>query len=274
MIDTVRDRHDRGVDWSLRGCARHGHDTYAPDEPELATRLHAPTPLGDAWRCLRCGAYVLGEPAGRGPAELAPAPLRGKAARDAVIVRLLAAERAVRGVLVLLAAYVVVRFEHSQDSLRSLLDRAVPAARPLAAVLHVDLDHSATLEHLRHLVNTRPHTLTLVAIGLVVYAAIELVEAIGLWQLKRWGEYVAVVATVAFVPLEGYEVIEKTSWLKAVTLVLNIAAVIWLVWSKRLFGARGGHAAYEADRHEESLLDVELAAELVPARSEEPDPVS
>jgi hypothetical protein len=27
------------VDWSLFGCARKGHLTYAPDEPELRDRL-------------------------------------------------------------------------------------------------------------------------------------------------------------------------------------------------------------------------------------------
>jgi uncharacterized membrane protein (DUF2068 family) len=248
------------MDWSLRGCARHGHDTYRPEEPELAARLLTATPLGDAWRCLRCGTYVLGEPVASGPAELAPAPLRGKAARDAVIVRLLAVERVIRGVLVLLAGFLVIKFEHSEGSLQSLLDRAIPAAKPLASVLHVDLDHSAIVTHLRHLTNTKPHTLTLVATGLFAYAAVELLEAYGLWSLKRWGEYVAVVATVAFVPLELYEVIDKASVLKAITLAVNIAAVIWLVWSKRLFGIHGGGAAYEAERHTESLLDVELAA--------------
>src|SRR5258705_6688329 len=43
-----------GVDWSLFGCARKGHVTYAPDEPELRDRLVAPTAGGTAWRCLRC----------------------------------------------------------------------------------------------------------------------------------------------------------------------------------------------------------------------------
>jgi hypothetical protein len=36
--------------------------------------------------------------------------------------------------------------------------------------------------------------------------------------------------------------------------------VAYLVWTKRLFGIRGGHAAFEAERHSESLLEVELAA--------------
>jgi hypothetical protein len=48
--------------------------------------------------------------------------------------------------------------------------------------------------------------------------------------------------------------------LKVVALLINLAAVVYLVWSKRLFGARGGHAAFEAERHSESLLEVEASA--------------
>src|SRR5581483_11074367 len=98
------------MDWNLRSCGRKGHVTYAPDEPDLRIRLQAQTPLGEAWRCLRCGDYVLGDPRGRGPAANAPGVLRGRALRDAVILRLLAAERAIRALLVLAAAYGVWRF--------------------------------------------------------------------------------------------------------------------------------------------------------------------
>jgi hypothetical protein len=51
-------REERPVDWSLFGCARKGHVTYAPDEPDLRDRLTAPTADGTAWRCLRCGTFV------------------------------------------------------------------------------------------------------------------------------------------------------------------------------------------------------------------------
>jgi len=46
------------MDWRLVGCARRGHVTCAPDEPELRDRLMAPAAAGTAWRCLRCGAFV------------------------------------------------------------------------------------------------------------------------------------------------------------------------------------------------------------------------
>jgi hypothetical protein len=45
--------------------------------------------------------------------------------------------------------------------------------------------------------------------------------------------------------------------------------VVYLLLTKRLFGIRGGHAAYEAERHEESLLEVEEAAGPEPAVTQE-----
>ena len=54
------------MDWSLFGCARKGHVTYAPDEPDLRDRLMAPTAGGTAWRCLRCGTFVTPGQPGKG----------------------------------------------------------------------------------------------------------------------------------------------------------------------------------------------------------------
>jgi len=48
-------------------------------------------------------------------------------------------------------------------------------------------------------------TLLLVALGVLASGAIELTEAVGLWLMRRWGEYVAAVGTGVFVPLEVYE---------------------------------------------------------------------
>lgn len=87
-----------------------------------------------------------------------------------------------------------------------------------------------------------------------------MIEGVGLWLAKRWGEYFAVVATSLFLPVEIYELTEKVTALRVGVFVVNIAAVVWLVVSKRLFGVRGGGAAYRAEHSAESLLTVERAA--------------
>jgi hypothetical protein len=47
---------------------------------------------------------------------------------------------------------------------------------------------------------------------------------------------------------------------RAGAFIINVAAVVNLLISKRLFGRRGGRNAYGAERRGEQLLDVERAA--------------
>lgn len=98
---------------------------------------------------------------------------------------------------------------------------------------------------------------------MLAYGLLEILEAYGLWIMKRWGEYVAVVGTAVFLPLEIYELTEKVSALKIVAFLINLAAVAWLIWSKHLFGVRGGRAAFEKERESTSLLEVERTAAQV-----------
>ena len=249
------------MDWNLRSCARHGHVTYAPSEQPFRERLEAGTPLGDAWRCLRCGTYVLGEAQGTGPADDAPVLLRGKALRSAFILRLLAIERWVRGIVLILLAVGVFELRSTQVSLKQLFDRDLRSLRPFFNQIHFNVSDSATVSSIEKTLHAKSSTLTLIGIAILVYGLLQILEGIGLWSLKRWGEYVAVVGTTIFIPLEVYELTEKISWLKFVVLLINIAAVLYLLLSKRLFGIRGGHAAYEASLHEASLLEIEESSE-------------
>ncbi|MEV0090910.1 DUF2127 domain-containing protein [Streptomyces sp. NPDC050738] len=248
------------IDWDRRTCARKGHVTYAPQETELRNRLRAETGLGEAWRCLRCGDFALGDPHGSGPAGDAPLVPRGKVLRDLFILRFLALERAVRGVFIVLAAAAVWKFSNSQDSVRRFFDQNLDVFRPVFRHFHYDLDHSPVVDTIRKTFGYKHSTLVLVAAALLVYALIELVEAVGLWRAKRWAEYLTVVATAAFLPLEIYELTEKVSWLKIGTLSLNILAVLYILLAKRLFGLRGGHTAFEAERHSASFIEVEVSA--------------
>jgi hypothetical protein len=68
------------------------------------------------------------------------------------------------------------------------------------------------------------------------------------------------VATSVFLPYEIYDLTVKITWLRVGALVVNLLLVVYLVWSKRLFGARGGKRAYEARLRTESLIEIEQAA--------------
>lgn len=252
------------MDWNLRSCSRKGHVTYAAEEPEYRAKLEASTPLGDAWRCLRCGTYVLGEPHGSGPAGNAPVMLRGKALRAAFILRALAVERWARGLIIVLLGVAVLRFESTQVDLKQLFEKDLSALKPFFDQVHFNVSDSGTIRAIQDALNAKHSTLNLIAVGLFLYGALQLAEGIGLWSLQRWGEYVAVVGTTLFIPLEVYEVVEKATLLRVGALLVNLAAVLYLLLSKRLFGIRGGHAAYEASLHEISLLEVQHSSHVTP----------
>ena len=250
----------KSFNWNSRSCGLHGHATYAPTEPALAARLQATTPSGHAWRCLRCGAYVLGEPQGSGHADNAPIVLRGKALRDAFVLRFLAVERGVKGLLLVALAYGVWKFDGSRAALQRVFAEYLPALKPLASKLSIDLQETGPVHLIQQAFTAKHSTLLLVAGGVLLYGMLQLTEAVGLWMMKRWGEYVAAVATTIFIPLEVYELVEKVTWLRVSALVVNLFAIAYLVYTKRLFGARGGHAAFAAERHSASLIEVERSA--------------
>ncbi len=93
-----------------------------------------------------------------------------------------------------------------------------------------------------------PAHLRILALILFAYAALEATEAVGLWLNKRWAEYLTFIATTVLVPYEVYELTLSISVFKIITLVINLAVVIYLLYAKRLFGLRGGHRAEQARR--------------------------
>ncbi len=85
-----------------------------------------------------------------------------------------------------------------------------------------------------------------IAVGAILYGLLEVTEAVGLIRRRRWAEYLVLVATVAFLPLEIDEMLRGPSVLKGLTLLVNIAIVVYLVWRKQLFLTRKRSSAQEA----------------------------
>jgi uncharacterized membrane protein (DUF2068 family) len=259
------------VDWNLLKCGIGGHVSYAPDEPAVRARLQTTSAAGEAWRCLRCGTFVSGAPLARGPAAKAPAVRRGKELRSAFILRLFAVERFLRAIAVAVIAYAIWRFKYSRSSIEQDFERELPVVRTVLRSLGLNIDHSKLIGLIRHAFTLDPRTLTWLAWAAAGYALIELLESIGLWLLKRWGEYFAMVATSVGIPYEIYDLSSKVTVLRAAFFAVNVALVVYLVLTKRLFGARGGKHAYDARLRSESIMDSALAAQYGPDPPASPD---
>ena len=68
-----------------------------------------------------------------------------------------------------------------------------------------------------------------IGVVLFIYAALFAVEATGLLLRRRWGEWVSIVITGSFVPIEVYEIVREPHLGRVVGTLLNVAAVAYLV---------------------------------------------
>ena len=128
----------------------------------------------------------------------------------------------------LLAAYAVFRFRDSRGTVQKAFTEDLPAVETLAEKFHWNIANSSTIATIQRIIQTDTNTLAWVSVGLLVYGILQLIEATGLWLLKRWGEYFAAVATSLFIPLEVYEITEKVTWIRIGALLINIGAVVYL----------------------------------------------
>jgi uncharacterized membrane protein (DUF2068 family) len=68
-------------------------------------------------------------------------------------------------------------------------------------------------------------------IGFVAYcyAAISLVEGIGLYLEKAWGEFLTLAITASFLPWEVFEVFRRLTWFHVGLLTINILVFVYLL---------------------------------------------
>jgi uncharacterized membrane protein (DUF2068 family) len=251
-------RPRRRVDWELVACGVRGHvlagltaARVAPPDSVLVREAG-----GHRWhRCLRCDSWVALPPPldpsretveRREELEL---PLRGKGLRDRVVLRVIAVDRAVHFLVLMLLGIGVLAFAGDEHSLRGAYYRILTAIQGGVAGGPVQTSgHVGILHELDRLFTLRSGTLREVAIGLIAFGLLEGVEAVGLWRGRRWAEYLTFIATTLLLPLEIYELLHRQSVLKIIGFLINVAVVVYLIYAKRLFGVRGGGAVDEAER--------------------------
>jgi uncharacterized membrane protein (DUF2068 family) len=246
------------IDWELVACGWRGHEIVGTDVTALRPQdaLLARDAGGVRWhRCLRCDSWVvLPVPDAPLTAHLPDRaaieiPLRGKALRDKVVLRLIAVDRLVHFVVLLALGIGVLAIAGNEVSVRTRFYRILADLQSGVAGGPVQTSgHVGILGEFDKLFSLRSGTLRELGIALLGYGLLEGVEAIGLWLTKRWAEYLTFLATTLLLPLEIYEIIHKGTALKVIGFIVNLAVVVYLLFAKRLFGLRGGGAADERER--------------------------
>jgi uncharacterized membrane protein (DUF2068 family) len=243
--------------YELLVCGIRGHELLGTDVHELrpSDAIVAREEGGLRWhRCLRCDSWLPLAPPSRPTRDLIPPrveiplPLRGKALRDKIVLRVIAVDRALHFVILTALAVAVFLIASHERQLRDEFYRVLADIQGGVAGGPLQTSHRGLVGRLDELFSLKRGTLHLVGAGLAGFAALEAAEAVGLWFQRRWAEYLTFVATTLLLPLEIYELTSRVTWFKVTALIVNLAIVIYLLLAKRLFGVRGGSAAERADR--------------------------
>lgn len=105
--------------------------------------------------------------------------------------------------------------------------------------LNLDLEKAYIQEFVDWLTNIKGGTIIGISTGMFILSSLNLVEAYGLHMRRRWAEWLTVIATSLFIPLELYEVVQKQTLLRIGALVINVAIVYYLAKHKELFPKKG-----------------------------------
>jgi uncharacterized membrane protein (DUF2068 family) len=68
----------------------------------------------------------------------------------------------------------------------------------------------------------------------LLYATVRFVEAYGLWHVRAWAEWFAIISGSVYIPIEIYELFHRTTWMRALVLATNLAIVAYLLNVRRL----------------------------------------
>jgi uncharacterized membrane protein (DUF2068 family) len=61
------------------------------------------------------------------------------------------------------------------------------------------------------------------------YAAVTLIEGIGLYLEKAWGEFLTLAITASFLPFEIFEILRHITWIRVGLLTINILVFVYLL---------------------------------------------
>ena len=230
--------HAETVACGFRDHVVPGRKDLPPAWAALATQTVDGTRMA---RCIRCDVWLPVPPPTEALEEITAVhiPRRGKALRDAIVLRLIAIDRAVHSVLFGLAAVglTVLRLDLPglQDQARQLTHGTNSSlAGPAQTASRASIER-----FLNRILSLHRSTLGTLALTAAVYCVVEGTEAVGLWRERRWAEYLTALATAGLLPFEIDPLIHKFTVFKLVAMILNVAVLVWLVWRKHLFGIGG-----------------------------------
>jgi uncharacterized membrane protein (DUF2068 family) len=141
---------------------------------------------------------------------------RGRAKTDLWLL-LIGLFKLVKGVSLLIVAFGLLRLLHRD---------VAEVTQHWIEFLRVDPENRFIHRALTKVLRVTPKQLKELSAGTLVYAAIFLTEGTGLLLRKHWAEYMTLISTGLFIPLEIYEIHRHFTMVKLVVTLVN-ALIVW-----------------------------------------------
>jgi len=116
-------------------------------------------------------------------------------------------------------------------TLLSLLHKDLEVvARNILEYLHIDPTGHFAEMFVERAAKINESNIVIFVVLAFVYTLVRLVEAYGLWRLRAWAEWFAIISGMIYLPIEIYEIFQKPTAVRFVIFFFNLALVIYLIY--------------------------------------------
>src|SRR2546425_6428851 len=145
---------------------------------------------------------------------------------------LIAGVKVLKGLLLLIVGLGLLKLVHAD--IATLLTRLLEA-------LHLNTDSRILHSLVLKVDALQPHSVLMMSLVSMTYAALLLTEGVGLWFEFSWAAYLTVISTSLLLPFELYEVIERITAVRIGVLLLNLVILLYLVYPLKNHSLRLRH---------------------------------
>jgi len=85
-----------------------------------------------------------------------------------------------------------------------------------------------------------------IAVVASVYTILRFVEAYGLWYVRSWAEWMAIISGSIYIPFEIADLLRRPDWLRSLIIVINVGIVLYMLMLRLEAAKKHGAARHSA----------------------------
>jgi uncharacterized membrane protein (DUF2068 family) len=155
-----------------------------------------------------------------------PKPLSKRVGHSLLLIRLIAFDKVFKSACLVVVGIYILHMIHIDRNLHDTLLYFVN-------VLGLDENNRLIQTALQKTIGVDERTLHKLYVGTVIYAALYLIEGFGLYFDRGWAEWMTVITTAGFLPVEIMEIGRHVTILRVVVFISNVLMVIYLIFRIR-----------------------------------------